>query len=81
MNEKDIADICKEVYRRFPEIRGVKPKVQPYRPPNAQVSKPSTKSLLIFQKSGETDDKKSLTYIVRVIVADDGKILRMSMSR
>jgi hypothetical protein len=80
MNEKTIDDICKEVYRRFPEIRGVKPKIQPYRPSIAQSASASTKSLLIFQGGGVTDSKKTLTYIVRVVVDADGKISRMSMS-
>jgi hypothetical protein len=81
MNDKTIEEICKEVYRRFPEIRGVKPKIQPYRPSGAQAASASKKSVLIFQGGGVTDSKKTLTYLVRVVVNADGKILRMSMSR
>lgn len=81
MDDKTFENVCKEVYRRFPEIRGVKPKIQPYRPSSAHSTAATTKTLFIFQGSGLTDNKKSLTYLVRVVVNADGSILRMSMSR
>lgn len=80
MNEKTIENICKEVYRRFPEIQGTKPKIQPYRPSGAKSAAVSTKSVLVFQGGGATTSGKLLTYVVRVVVDADGKILRMSMS-
>jgi hypothetical protein len=80
MNDKTIEDVCKEVYKRFPEMRGIKPKIQPYRPSGKHSAGDSSKSLLVLQGSGLTDSNKTIAFIVRVVVNTEGKILRMSMS-
>jgi len=81
MNERVITNICREVYRRFPEMRGTRPKVQNYGSEKARAANPSPKFLLVFQGKGETVSQKPLSYIVRVVVNEQGKILKMSMSR
>ena len=81
MNERLIENVCREVYRRFPEIRGSKPKVEPYSSAKNQTANPSPKFLLVFKGKAVTDTKKSLPYVIRVIVNGQGKILKMSMSR
>jgi hypothetical protein len=81
MNEKLIDNVCREVYRRFPEIRGLKPKVQPYGSSKNHAANPSPKFLLIFKGKAATETQRSLPYVIRVIVNGQGKILKMSMSR
>ncbi len=82
MNEKLVENICREVFRRFPELRGKRPRIQPFSleqrtsSPNA-----SPKFLLTFQGKALTSTKKTLPYVVRVVVSAQGKILKMSMSR
>lgn len=81
MNERIIANACKEVYRRFPEMRGTRPKIQPFGPKKNNATNPSLRYVLTFQGKGETETCKSLLYTVRVVVNSQGKILKMSMSR
>ena len=81
MNERIIASACKEVYRRFPEMRGAPPKVYPFGPKKNNATNPALRSLLIFQGKGEAESRKQLKYTVRVVVNSQGKVLKMSMSR
>jgi len=81
MNDRMIAFICREVYQRHPELLGVRPKIQIYGSENARTSGPSPKYLLVFKGKGETASQKSIPLFLRVVVNDQGKILRMSMSR
>jgi len=81
MTERVLNLICREVYRRFPDLRGTRPKVKNYGPGKGSPSNPSPKYLLVFQGEGVTDTDKPLPYAVRVVVNAQGKILKMSMSR
>lgn len=81
MNERVISNVCREVYRRFPEMRGTRPKIQPYGSDKMQATNPAPKFLLIFQGKGLTHTQRTIPYAVRVVVNSQGKILKMSMSR
>ena len=81
MNEKLVEHICREVYRRFPELRGKRPRVQPFCLERNSLPTASAKFLLTFQGKATTATNQILPYSVRVIVSAQGKILKMSMSR
>ena len=81
MNERLLTNVCREVYRRFPDLHGSRPKIQSYGSEKTQTANPSPKFLLIFRGNKETGSQKTLSYVVRVVVNEQGKILRMSMSR
>lgn len=81
MNANVVSAVTREVFRRFPEMRGVRPKILPYAGAKKEVSDPPQKYLLIFQKQVQATPARKLPYVVRVIVNSDGKILRMTMSR
>jgi hypothetical protein len=81
MNEKLIDNICREVYKGFPELRGKRPRVRPYSLERNSSPNASPKFLLIFQGHAITATNKTLPYLVRVVVSAQGKILKMSMSR
>jgi hypothetical protein len=81
MNEKLIENISREVYRRFPELRGKRPRVQPFSLERSSLPNASPKFLLTFQGHAITATNKSLPTVVRVVVSAQGKILKMSMSR
>ncbi len=81
MNEKLVENICREVYRRFPELRGRRPRIQPFKLEHASLSSASPKFLLTFHGRATTADNKTLPYIVRVVVSAQGKILKLSTSR
>jgi len=72
MEEKALSQVCQSVYRKFPELKGVKPLVK---------SQESGNSLLVFKGSVKTEDGKNLARIVRVTASESGKIIKLSTSR
>ena len=72
MDRDLLQKICNQIYKRFPEVNGSKPKVRAYE---------QDQSLLIFQGNGTTADGHSIPRIIRVIVSPDGKIKKITTSR
>jgi hypothetical protein len=71
--ERHLLDkVCAEIYRRFPDVNGSKPRVRAYE---------GDLSLLIFEAKGITADGKTISRIVRAIVSPDGKIKKATTSR
>ncbi|MCE5207235.1 MAG: hypothetical protein LLG42_02875 [Chloroflexi bacterium] len=64
--------ICSQIYRKYPEFKGKRPRVKAYA---------STQNLLIFSSQGTTADGKSITRSLRVIVDENGKIGKVTTSR
>lgn len=64
--------ICRQVYRQFPVLQGVVPKVQ---------SAPSDNFLVVFQGKGKTADGHPIQTIVRVVATPAGKIIKITSSR
>jgi len=71
MDQKTLDSICKQVYQKFPEAKGIKPKIKAYS---------ETESLLLFQTTSVTADGRNLPRTVRVVVDQSGKITKMSTS-
>ena len=75
MDEKTLSAICEQVYHRFPEVKGARPKLQP-------MSKgPVSQHVLIFSGKAMSEGGKSIQRVVRVVVGDNGKIVKMSTSK
>lgn len=72
MDERVLANVCKQVYQRFPEVKGVRPKTR---------VQPNDTTLLIFQANPLTANGHALPTSVRVTVGADGRIIKMSSSR
>ena len=72
MDAKVLSTVCEKVYQQFPEVKGVKPKIQDYS---------GDKVLLIFQTSVTTADGKKLPRTVRAVVEANGKINKLTTSR
>ncbi len=70
--QQTLASICEQVYRRFPEVVGIQPRVQ---------DQGGDKLLLIFHARAKTSDGLSIPRTVRVVVSPDGKIVKMTTSR
>ena len=90
MDSKMLQTISQEIYRRFPDLNGRSPRVQPYRLTNARLMgshSPQRRSsrpeayVLIYQGRKVTSTGKAAPYLVRVLVDDGGKILKITMSR
>jgi hypothetical protein len=77
MDSKTINSVCSQIYRQFPEVNGVQPKVQP----QSNSSQAGSTYLLIFKGTAKTADGKNLPRIVRATVNDQGKIIKVTTSR
>jgi hypothetical protein len=73
-----INSISNKIYRQFPDVKGVKPKVQTQR---FEGGKSSNTYTLSFNTKVKTSNNKSMPYTVRVVVDERGKILKTTTSR
>jgi hypothetical protein len=81
MDAKLIKAISNQIYRRFPEVSGSQPKVTARPDPQAK-SLPKTRTfLLTYRGSVKAPDGKSIPRVVRVIINEQGRILKMTTSR
>ena len=67
--------ISREVYQRFPQVAGSRPKVQESSEAGAG------NRVLVYRGSSTTSDGKRISHIVRVTVNERGKIIKVSSSR
>ncbi|PKO13905.1 MAG: hypothetical protein CVU39_16995 [Chloroflexi bacterium HGW-Chloroflexi-10] len=67
-----VNEIFQKVYQKFPEVAGKKP---------TQRAQPDGNILYIFKGEVRTENGAIIPRIVRVIVNDKGKILKMTTSR
>lgn len=88
MDPKLIQRISNQVYRRFPEVNGKKPRVRQQKPPaNGSKAKHSGAAavdptyLLIFRGTGLGPGGRPIPRLVRVVASAQGKILKISTSR
>jgi hypothetical protein len=72
MDAKTISAVCKQVYAKFPEVNGAKPKV-----------KPQTEEtfLMIFEGTGTAANGAPIRRTVRAVVNANGKITKLTTSR
>ena len=85
MDPKVLQNISQEVYRRFPDLRGRRPRVQAVKPGQTRSAGLSSTNgasyLLVFSGRVATSTGKQMPYTVRVVVNEQGKILKISSSR
>ncbi|MHB0923238.1 MAG: hypothetical protein ACYC6H_11005 [Bellilinea sp.] len=72
MDAKTISAVCKQVYRKFPEVNGAKPKVK---------EQAGESFLLIFEGTGTTASGATIKRTVRAVVNANGKITKLTTSR
>ena len=75
MNAKMIDHISQEVYRKHPDLKGVKPQVQPRK------GDASADTLLVYSKSVSGPGGKKINRIVRAVADEQGKIKKISTSK
>jgi len=71
MEKNTVTTICKQIYRQFPEVDGVKPSVKPQ----------GNNYLLVFHGSANMGGGKKIERTVRVVADSAGKISKVSTSR
>jgi hypothetical protein len=79
MNSNAVQMVSKEVYRRFPDFSGVKPKVQAQNSPDLASGEKTY--LLTYHQNAQLGSGKVLPRWVRVVADESGKILKLSTSR
>jgi hypothetical protein len=72
MERKLIENICKQVYKKFPEVNGIQPVLS---------ERPENQTLLVFKGSATTADGHAIQRIIRVVSDQTGKIVKMTTSR
>jgi hypothetical protein len=75
MQAKHIDKVSAEVYQKYPDLKGVKPKVMP------REGDKSNDSLLVYQKKVSGPGGKSINRIVRAVADESGVIKKMSTSK
>jgi hypothetical protein len=81
MDAKHIKSISSQIYRRFPEVSGSKPKVVQRSAAQAKSASASPTYVLTFRGAGRTPDGKSIPRVVRVTASASGKIIKVTTSR
>lgn len=81
MNAEILQSINQEVYRRFPEVKGKRPRVQAQEISEARKINKEKTYLLIYTSQVITASQKSMPRLVRVVANEQGKILKISTSR
>jgi hypothetical protein len=81
MDPEIVEEISEKIYRKFPEVAGIKPKVrkQPV-PKDAPKPKQST-YLITFSSNVKGPGGKTIPRWVRVAVTPNGKIIKTTTSR
>jgi hypothetical protein len=75
MDENLLNSICNQVYKKFPEVNGIRPKLQ------AMSKGTTSQHILIFSGKAKTASGTSIARVVRVVVSSEGKIIKMSTSK
>ena len=75
MEAKLIDKISAEVYRKHPDLEGVKPKVTP------REGASSSDTLLVYQKKVAGPGGKKINRIVRAVADEKGRIKKISTSK
>ena len=81
MDKQSINSINKQVYKRFPEVKGKTPKVQAQKVSKALKNQGSDLYLLIYSANVSTPGNKTMKRYVRVVANGSGKIKKISTSR
>ena len=83
MDPEAVEKICKKIYRQFPEVSGIEPKVRKQPFPKDQerpVDVPVT-YLLTFNHTAITANGRNLPRWVRVVATVYGKIIKKTTSK
>lgn len=81
MNQDLIHTICQEIYRRYPNFSGLRPKVQTQRAVAKSAGAEPVKTYLLTFQGRPSSAPKGLSDSLRVVVNEKGKILKISTSR
>ncbi len=76
MDDDTLARVAKKVTRQFPEMEGAKPSIRKERTPTGQIQ-----FVLTFRGKASLPGGRTMQRVVRVIVNDSGRVIKMSTSK
>jgi hypothetical protein len=79
LSSRQIDSIARQVYCRFPDLKGARPAVQPQA--GAKIAGADARFLLTFKANGQSPGGQAIQRIVRVVADAQGKVLKISTSR
>jgi len=80
MDKEIVTSINKKVYRRFPELNGKAPKIRSQNT-SAKNARSLPTYLFVYSGTVRISGNKTMPRLVRVVVNEKGKILKISTSR
>ena len=75
LSKGQVDAICKQVYRRFPELKGTRPRVK------SQGAGARGRFLLLFKSRIRLDDGATMPVTVRAVADERGRVIKMASTR
>ncbi len=75
LSKSQVDAICRQVYQRFPELRGARPRVK------TEGRNGRERYVLSFKGTVRTADGVSLPVNVRAVADENGRVVKMTSSR
>lgn len=81
LTSSQIELIAKQVYQKFPDLKGASPAVQSRAAPGAKTPGAGEQYLVTFKGGGQTAGRQTILRVVRVTADARGRVLKISTSR
>ena len=81
LSSSQLETITKQVYQKFPELKGSSPVIQSRPAPGAKSPGAEEHYLVTFKGSGQTAGRKTIFRVVRVTTDARGQVVNISTSR
>ena len=81
MEQKLFHDVCQEIYHKFPQLSGCKPTIKQQAHSTTSGNESGMNYLLVFTNKGKPKNELPVVTWVRVLVSEQGKILKLTSSR
>lgn len=80
MDQEIIESVNKNIYLQFPEVKGTRPKVHK-QGKTSKNSDDSSTYLLVYSGKVTISENRSMPRVIRVVVNENGKVLKISTSK
>jgi hypothetical protein len=80
MLPSSVQTVCKQVYARFPNLRGIRPKVERQQLP-VNTDPTLLRYLLVFKTQSVAANGKTINFAVRVVADAQGSILKLTTTK
>jgi hypothetical protein len=81
LSSSQLEAIAKQVYQKFPDLKGASPVIQSQVAPGAKSPGAGEYYLVTFKGGGQTADRKTIFRVVRVTADTRGRVIKISTSR